>query len=102
MGRIISQCVCISYHHDVHLNFLTNIFVNYTSVSWKKKINYLIMSYIDHMLKLYFGYVTLNICHQSQKNQMGQIGTNNKETQSQLTRSIITLNINGLNIPIKR
>ena len=38
MGRILSQCVCTSNHHMVHFKYFTIWFVNYASVSNKKKI----------------------------------------------------------------
>ena len=37
MGRILSQCICVSNHHIVYFKYLTLSFVNYTSIKLKKK-----------------------------------------------------------------
>ena len=36
MGGILSQCICMSTHHDITL-YLTILFVNYTSIKLKKE-----------------------------------------------------------------
>lgn len=37
MGGILSKCMLVLNHHDVHFNYLTILLVNYTSI--KQKIN---------------------------------------------------------------
>ena len=37
MGRILSQCIHILNHHDVHFKYLVLSFVKYTSIKLEKK-----------------------------------------------------------------
>lgn len=36
-GGLLSQCMSISSHHDMHFKYLGILFVNYTSIKLKKK-----------------------------------------------------------------
>lgn len=43
-GRILSQCICIWNHRDVHVNILQSLFVNYTLVKLKEKSFFFIVA----------------------------------------------------------
>ena len=40
LSKILSQCIHISNHHNVHFTYLTISFINYISTKLKKKYNH--------------------------------------------------------------
>ena len=40
MGKIFSQYICMSNHHDVHFKYITIMYLSITPQSWKKTKNF--------------------------------------------------------------